>query len=44
MNDLVSLQKDVALVSVLGPVEVLRQAQIDKAKYANFTPVRRRRR
>jgi len=38
MNDMVSLQKDVALLSVLGPVEVLRQAQIDKSKYANFTP------
>jgi polar amino acid transport system permease protein len=38
MNDMVSLQKDVALLSVLGPVEVLRQAQVDKSKYANFTP------
>ena len=38
MNSLVSLQKDVALVSVIGPVEVLRQAGIDKAKFANFTP------
>lgn len=38
MNDLVSLQKDVALISVIGPVEALRQANIDKAKFANFTP------
>jgi len=38
MNSLVSLQKDVALVSVIGPVEILRQAGIDKAKFANFTP------
>ena len=38
MNDLISLQKDVALISVIGPVEVLRQAGIDKAKFANFTP------
>lgn len=38
MNDLVSLQKDVALISILGPVEVLRQAGIDKAKFFNFTP------
>lgn len=38
MNDLVSLQKDVALVSLIGPIEVLRQAGIDKSKYANFTP------
>ena len=42
MNTFVSLQKDVALVSLIGPVEILRQAGIDKATYANFTPVRRR--
>ena len=38
MNDLVSLQKDVALVSLIGPIEILRQAGIDKAKFASFTP------
>lgn len=38
MNTFVSLQKDVALVSLIGPVEILRQAGIDKAKFANFTP------
>ena len=38
MNTFVSLQKDVALVSLIGPVEILRQASIDKATYANFTP------
>ena len=38
LNDLVSLQKDVALVSLIGPIEILRQAGIDKAKFANFTP------
>ncbi len=38
MNTFVSLQKDVALVSLIGPVEILRQAGIDKARYANFTP------
>jgi len=38
MNDFVSLQKDVALISLIGPIEVLRQAGIDKSKYANFTP------
>jgi polar amino acid transport system permease protein len=38
MNDLVSLQKDVALVSLIGPVEILRQAGVDKSKFANFTP------
>ncbi|MCC6437361.1 MAG: ABC transporter permease subunit [Acidimicrobiales bacterium] len=38
MNDLVSLQKDVALVSFLGPVEALRRAQSFKSSLANFTP------
>ena len=38
MNDFVSLQKDVALVSLIGPIELLRQAGVDKAKFANFTP------
>ncbi len=38
MNSLVSLQKDVALVSLIGPVEVLRRAQIDSSLFANFTP------
>jgi len=38
MNSFVSLQKDVALVSLIGPVEILRQAGIEKSKYDNFTP------
>jgi len=38
MNDMVSLQKDVALVSLIGPIEILRQAGVDKSKFANFTP------
>lgn len=38
LNDMVSLQKDVALVSLIGPIEILRQAGIDKSKFANFTP------
>jgi polar amino acid transport system permease protein len=38
MNDLVSLQKDVALVSLIGPIEILRRAGIEKSKFANFTP------
>ncbi len=38
MNDLVSLQKDVALVSVIGTVEALRRATILKDKTFNFTP------
>ena len=38
MNDMVSLQKDVALVSLIGPIEILRQAGVGKSKFANFTP------
>lgn len=38
MNDFISLQKDVALVSLIGPVEILRRAGIEKAAAANFTP------
>lgn len=38
MNDLVSLQKDVALISLLGPVEALRRANIIKDSLFNFTP------
>jgi polar amino acid transport system permease protein len=38
MNDLVSLQKDVALVSLIGPIEMLRQAGIDQANTFSFTP------
>ena len=38
MNMLVALQKDVALLSFIGPVEILRQAGVHKALLANFTP------
>lgn len=38
MNDFVSLQKDVALISILGPVEALRRAQSIKDRTFNFTP------
>ena len=38
MNNLISLQKDVALLSFIGPVELLRQAGVYKSFYANFTP------
>lgn len=38
MNVLVALQKDVALLSFIGPVEVLRQAGVHKSLLANFTP------
>ena len=39
MNDLVSLQKDVALISIIGPVEALRRANILVQKDFNFTPL-----
>ncbi|MGB3176667.1 MAG: amino acid ABC transporter permease [Albidovulum sp.] len=38
MNMLIALQKDVALLSFIGPVEVLRQAGVYKSSMANFTP------
>ncbi|MEZ5117654.1 MAG: amino acid ABC transporter permease [Candidatus Nanopelagicales bacterium] len=38
LNDFISLQKDTALVAVLGPIEVLRQAQIDASYTFNYTP------
>lgn len=38
LNDFISLQKDTALVAVLGPIEVLRQAQIDASSSFNYTP------
>lgn len=38
LNSFISLQKDVALVGLLGPVEVLRRSQIDTARTFNFTP------
>lgn len=38
MNMLIALQKDVALLSFIGPVEILRQAGIYKSLLANFTP------
>jgi polar amino acid transport system permease protein len=39
MNDLVSLQKDVALVSIIGPVEALRRANVLVQRDFNFTPL-----
>jgi polar amino acid transport system permease protein len=38
MNDLVSMQKDVGLISVLGAVDAVRAAQIAVASSYNFTP------
>jgi polar amino acid transport system permease protein len=38
MNDFVSMQKDVGLVSILGAIDAIRGAQIETAKFADFTP------
>lgn len=38
MNMLIALQKDVALLSFIGPVEIFRQAGVYKSLLANFTP------
>jgi len=38
LNDFVSLQKDTALVSLLGVVELLNAAQIDANFHFNYTP------
>jgi polar amino acid transport system permease protein len=39
LNDFISLQKDVALVSILGPLEAFRQAQVYASLKFNFTPL-----
>jgi polar amino acid transport system permease protein len=39
LNDFVALQKDVALVSILGPLEAFRQAQIYASSNFNYTPL-----
>ncbi len=38
MNDFVSMQKDVGLISILGAVDAIRAAGIETAKAFNFTP------
>lgn len=38
MNDFIAMQKDVGLISVLGAVDAVRAAQIETAKFFNFTP------
>ena len=38
MNMLFALQKDVSLLSFIGPVEIFRQAGVYKSLFANFTP------
>jgi polar amino acid transport system permease protein len=38
LNDFIGLQKDTALVALLGPVEAFRQSQIEVASSFNYTP------
>jgi polar amino acid transport system permease protein len=38
LNDVVAMQKDVGLVSLAGPIDAVRAAQIATAQDANFTP------
>jgi polar amino acid transport system permease protein len=38
LNDTVALQKDVGLISLAGPIDAIRAAQIGVAATANFTP------
>jgi polar amino acid transport system permease protein len=38
LNDLVALQKDVGLISLAGPVDAIRAAQIQTAESYNYTP------
>jgi polar amino acid transport system permease protein len=38
LNDFIGLQKDTALVALLGPVEAFRQSQIEAASSFNYTP------
>ena len=37
LNDFIGLQKDTALVGVLGAIEAFKQTQIDQAATFNFT-------
>jgi len=39
LNDFIALQKDVALVSFLGPIEAFRVAQIEASSNFIFTPI-----
>jgi polar amino acid transport system permease protein len=38
LNDLVALQKDVGLISLAGPIDAIRAAQIQTAQSYNYTP------
>ena len=39
LNDFLALQKDVVLVSILGPQEAFRIAQIIQGETFNYTPL-----
>ena len=39
LNDFIALTKDVALISILGPLEAFRQAQIAASSTFNYTPL-----
>jgi len=39
LNDFISLQKDVALIAILGPQEAFRVAQINASSTFNYTPL-----
>jgi polar amino acid transport system permease protein len=39
LNDFVALQKDVALISIIGPIEAFREAQILQGQNFNYTPL-----
>ena len=43
LNDLVSLQKDAGLISILGVIDAVRAAQIDAGRVLQLHAVRRRR-
>ena len=38
LNDLVALQKDVGLISLAGPVDAIRAAQIETSASYDYTP------
>jgi polar amino acid transport system permease protein len=38
LNDFIGLQKDTALVALIGPIEAFRQSQISQSANFNFSP------
>jgi polar amino acid transport system permease protein len=38
LNDIVAMQKDVGLISLAGPIDAIRAAQISAGEHFNFTP------